>query len=181
MSSLYRWVDRIATWPGLALLLVGFVLCLYLFNERKKALEHKPLPDGRWCYSPAEAHAMLGNLREEGRAFYAKTQLTLDLAFPPIYSTLIALAIRGLFEPKSAKYLLLVPLATWAADWVENATTAYLAFTWTEGPVEAPVALVATAGTAAKWGLLFVTPVLLVGAAVCKLWHRKGAPPVAKT
>ena len=78
------------------------------------------------------------------RTLYAATGLTIDMAFPLAYGLLFAILLVRLFR---APFFLL-PLATAAADVLENATVAALALGYAGAP--SPLAWPAAAFTLVK-------------------------------
>ena len=166
----YNLVDRRGTWPMVALLFIVFILCAQGFEYRRKVLgyENQTL-DGRLWYSPVEARDFLQDIGERGRRIYAATELTLDILFPFVYGTLFAILLIRVFAPASAKYLVLVPLLTGAADLLENVSGAYLALQF-NGETSS-LTRVATLFTAAKFFLFSLSLILILAGAVASLWR----------
>ena len=74
------------------LLFALFCLCAGVFELRSRALGYanKAL-DGRWRgYSPEDVRKFFEAIGEDGRRLYARTERTLDVAFPIIYGSLFA-------------------------------------------------------------------------------------------
>src|SRR5437879_2395351 len=121
IAQLHKAFVWLATWPVVALLVVGFLLCQMGFAWRHKALgpTHE-VPDARLWYTPDDVRTFFDQIGDCGRQLYAFTQVTLDLANPLLYGTLFAVLIVRLF---GSRYPGLVPLPVAAADLLENATT----------------------------------------------------------
>jgi hypothetical protein len=184
-STLYKFVLRRAKWSILALLFVLFIVCSTLFtvregvltayrskevgDVRKLALPCRVL-DTRFCYSRQEAHEFLTEIGPSGRCLYGLTQLSLDAVFPACYGLLFAILIVRLYVQGWAECLLAAPLLTVLADWGENVTTAYLAFSWTEGVWDVPAATVAACFTVSKFVLILGT-LLVVAWGGCLRWR----------
>src|SRR5215210_5228743 len=141
LDFIYRQLDRFANWPVFIVLAVLWVLCYLGFRWRAKALNEyaggKEIVtfDGRYAYTPEEAHDLLEMMGERGRPFYAITQMTLDLIFPLIYGSLFLIAIYRLYGDPG--YLLLVPIIASVADLLENFTNTYLALSYRQGSAPA--------------------------------------------
>lgn len=176
---IYQQLDRIATWPIFALLVVLFILCTLGFQWRNRVIREiaghdVKLFDIRDSYTPDEAREMLKTIGERGRRIYAITQLTLDLVFPFIYGGLFVITLYKLYG--NPGYLLLVPLITVVADLLENLLTSYLALSYRTG-VANPVAQVASIFTTVKKSGLVVSVVLiLAGTAIWVGRYRRGNP-----
>jgi hypothetical protein len=174
---IYRQLDRIATWPVLALLVILFVLCSQGFQWRSTVMreiagQDVRLFDVRSSYTPDEARELLETIDERGRRIYAITQLTLDLMFPLIYGGLFVITLYKLYG--DPVYLLLVPLITVVADSLENLTTAYLALSY-KGMVS-PVARVASTFTVVKRsGLVISVALILAGIAIWAWRYRRAS------
>jgi hypothetical protein len=174
-GRLHAFVGRIATWPAVALLFIGFVLCTLGFTARSERLgNNPPLLDVRYWYAPADVKALFDKLGQDGLSFYALTEVTLDLAFPFIYGGLLLILIYRLLEPKPARILLLVPLVGMISDLLENFSIALMAWTYTGG---APgFASFATVFTLTKNSLVRLALVIvLVGAIRAMILKRTGA------
>ena len=174
LGGLHTFVGRIATWPAVALLFIGYVLCSLGFTARSDRLgNNPPLLDVRYWYNTASVQALFEKLGQEGRSFYALTEVTLDLAFPFIYGALLLVLIYRLFEPKPARILLLVPLVGMISDLLENVSVALMAWTYTGS--EPGFASVATLFTLAKNVLVRLALVtVLVGAIRAIILKRTG-------
>lgn len=173
---IYQQLDRIATWPIFALLVVLFILCILGFQWRGKVMREiaghdVKLFDVRDSYTPDEARELLKTIDERGRRIYAITQLTLDLVFPFIYGGLFVITLYKLYG--NPGYLLLVPLITVFADLLENLMTAYLALSY-KG-LASPVAQVASTFTTVKRsGLVIFVVLVLAGMAIWVWRYRRG-------
>ena len=127
------------------------------------------LLDSRSWYTPADAAALfeaLDQLDASARAVYAVTGLTIDMAFPVAYGLLFAILLVRLFR---APFFLL-PLATAAADMLENATVAVLALSYAGAP--SPLAWLAAAFTLLKALFGYAGLAATCVGAVRWLWKR---------
>jgi hypothetical protein len=172
-DGIYKRIERVATWPSVALLLILFLLCAQGFEWRRKTLGYGIQSlDARFWYSPDEASAFFDAIKANGQRVYAITQLTLDVAFPFIYGLLFAILLIHLYSQKRAKKLVLVPVLTASCDLLENITTAYLALRFKGQP--SPVAWAAAIFTSLKWALLILSLILIAVGAVVGIIHYKG-------
>jgi|GEM_PF-6792715 len=144
MKSFIRFFDRIADkkhlggWvAGLAVLslLIGGVV-MYMFGPGlDKYCQKYEAQDGihrlcqtqdgpRWSYTPDDAFNAISEFGPDGREFYAWGEVV-DLTYPVTYGLFFTLGIiyacRRLFgRGNGAQLLVLVALAGWLADWLEN-------------------------------------------------------------
>jgi hypothetical protein len=174
LGKLHAFAGRIATWPVLSLLFIGYVLCSLGFTARSDRLAgNPPLLDLRYWYGSADVQALFDKLGTAGRSYYALTEATIDLAFPFIYTGILLILIYRLFEPKPARVLLLIPLVGMLSDLLENASVVAMVSTYTGAPPG--VASVATVFTLAKGVLVRLAMVLvLVGAIRAIILRRTG-------
>ena len=146
-DSIRAMLERWAT-PRVALAALAVAAaCIAGLAWRRDRLGDLELLDSRGWYTPDEAAALfeaLDRLDPGARTVYAATGLTVDMAFPPAYGLLFAILLFRLFR---APFFLL-PLATAAADVLENATVAVLALSYASAP--APLAWLAAAFTLVK-------------------------------
>ena len=128
-AMLERWATRRVALAALAVA----AACIAGLVWRRDRLGGIELLDSRNWYTPGEAAALfdaLDRLDAGARTVYAATGLTIDMAFPLAYGLLFAILLFRLFR---APFFLL-PLATAAADVLENATVAALALSYAGAP-----------------------------------------------
>ena len=163
-------LDRWAT-PRVALAALAVaVACIAGLVWRQDRLGGLALLDSRTWYTPDEAAALfeaLDRLDAGARTVYAATGLTIDMAFPLAYGPLFAILLLRLFR---APFFLL-PLATSAADVLENATVAALALSYAGAP--SPLAWLAAAFTLVKALCGYAGLAATCAGAVRWLWRRR--------
>ena len=146
-ASIRAMLERWATWRVALTALAVAVACIAGLVWRRDRLGGLELLDSRSWYTPADAAALfeaLDALDAGARTLYAATGLTIDMAFPLAYGLLFAILLVRLFR---APFFLL-PLATAAADVLENATVAALALGYAGAP--SPLVWLAAAFTLVK-------------------------------
>jgi hypothetical protein len=128
-GMVYQMLVDSATWPRALLLLALFWLCVGVFELRARALGYaNKVLDARWRgYSPEDVRKYFEAIGEDGRRLYARTQRSLDVAFPIIYGSLFATLLILFYGPLGAKYLVLLPLLQVLMDFGENFTLSSLA------------------------------------------------------
>ncbi|HJU53202.1 MAG TPA: hypothetical protein VJ715_01475 [Pyrinomonadaceae bacterium] len=164
-DKLYEAVAGMVTWPRVALLFVLALLMMGVFELRRKALGTELLTlDGRKTgYTPREAGQVFEAIGSDGRALYANTELTLDLAFPLVYGSLMV-SLLILLYGRYAKYLVLVPAAAVLMDIAENVTIAIMIWVYNKQPEprpDPPLAKLSSVFTQAKWALSIISLVLI--------------------
>ncbi|MEZ6058194.1 MAG: hypothetical protein R3C01_15960 [Planctomycetaceae bacterium] len=105
----------------------------------------------------------LTTIGESGRRLYAWSEVTMDLAFPIVYGTLLAVWLYRRYSPQWSARLLWLPLTAAVVDILfENSITAYLAFTNQTDPSQ--LAYVAITASAIKFSGIIASILLgLVG------------------
>ncbi len=132
VERLTRLLDRLANWKTIVILiLIALPFNWVIFPMRSTRLKElsgksNPIIDVMYAYTPAQVYELIPAYGEQGRQFYAVTELTVDLAYPILYnlllSVLMAMIFRGAFSSGSQWHKLpLLPLASWLADYLENA------------------------------------------------------------
>lgn len=147
-------LEKIVTWKIAGILVILFILCSLGFAYREHKIGQEMF-DGCWfnfplkdCwYPPQHASKVLDEIGENGRNIYAITQVTLDFVFPFVYGGLVIILLFALYG--RVKYILLIPVLAVVLDFLENITTAYLAWRYEKG-VESPLTWFASSFTAGK-------------------------------
>ena len=140
----------------------GFQLRQIVFGDQVTTLDVRVLE----VYTPADVKALFDELGDDHRTIYAWTQVTLDLAYPLAYGVFLALLIVVVYREPWARRLVMIPCLGAGADWLENATSAMLAWSYT-GEVSA-LAWGASIFSFAKW-VLGLASVAIIGVGVV-LW-----------
>ena len=162
MYRLHRRISYLATWPVVALLLCGCVVCLACFQEVQKSLGHEnEILDTRGWYTPNDVARLYQDLGDR-RALYVASTMTIDVVFPLMYGLLLATFVVQLYASTHARFLLLLPLAGSIADLLENLTIAILMLC---GP--SSLSWFAAGLTAAKFALL-LTSLILIAVGGCR-------------
>jgi hypothetical protein len=156
------------------LLALVLLFSLVLFPARSRRLErlnNADLPNlDTWLgYTAQQAQALAAQYSPAARSYYATTELTLDLAFPLVYSAwlLITLSsIRRMLALHSgwSVWAWQLPYAVLAADLLENTAIAILF--WGYPTQLASVAWAASLFSALKWLLGALCLGLVIGGAL---------------
>jgi hypothetical protein len=165
MISLLHLLHRIANWKTLIVLLALYVSfpAYWLTNAEAtiNQLAGKPIGpiDLTFGINPARTLAMVAEYGPAARAFYARTELTLDLIYPLVYSWLLAVLLMMLFRNKTNR-LILLPFFTLVADYLENIAIVTLLTTYPTQSIA--VAVLCELVKVAKW-LSFGGSIVLIG------------------
>jgi hypothetical protein len=133
-SGFPRRLEALASGPLLVVLLVVYLpfYGLYFRSDlpfslpyAKAACQGLPVLDTRWGYSPDVAYRYLTACGAAGRAAVRNQQLA-DVLYPVLYSLVLSgvmLLVLKHWAPRATalSLVVLVPLATWALDYMENA------------------------------------------------------------
>jgi hypothetical protein len=141
-------------------------------------------------YGAAEALATAEALGPAGRRLYATLELTMDVAYPALYTTLFCLLLSwalqraapagggdGRSSGRGVHALALLPLLVAGADLLENAAIVTLLLA--PPPAASAAAHVAGPLTALKWALLGLVAACLLAALGAAAWRslRGGGAP----
>lgn len=154
MKTIYSFLKRINSWWVFFLLLIGFFLCQQGFRWRSQWLtrveiaakpassenhERSPnssvrprlekAPDAVLWKTATELEAFFVAIGPETSRRYAFSEISLDVAFPLIYGTLISLLICKTWPEPIAIRLIALPLAAIVFDLSENILHASRGFT----------------------------------------------------
>ncbi len=181
LDAAYELSLRNATWSTVAILIFPFVLCLQGFEWRRRALGVQvKILDARFGYNRQDVHDLFASMSQCARRLYAKTEMTLDLIFPPAYGGLLIALTANLIESPIGKYAVAVPALAVLFDWTENAIIAYLAWTFesrTSGNKISLFVAIASASTRAKTVLGGISVLIVLGSALAHIFN---IPPIVR-
>lgn len=126
-------------------------------------------------YSPAYLAEVLGTYGEAGRSAYASSLMSLDMLFPISYGIFFALLVRRVYKNLNVPVglvnaMIVMPLLSWALDWIENSTFVYLISVYPVQPLA--VAQFVSLVTLIKVSLYALTIISLVfGSAL--MWKQR--------
>jgi len=130
------------------------------------------LLDGRGWYSPADVANVFTHLAGNGNLeLYRRTELTLDLLYPVVYTALFLGLINRLLP--EARKRLLIPVAAFVCDIGENLLIANLAASWDGSTPAASIVTLASSFTLAKWTATALSLFVVLDGVV----RRLAAPP----
>ncbi|MCK5688455.1 hypothetical protein KAI87_04250 [Myxococcota bacterium] len=137
-------------------LLFNIVLFPALFPS---GAQSEPI-DLQFAYTPQTAYQLIENYGDDTRHTYLIGELTVDAAYPIIYSLLLSFILFVLFKNHK---LALAPFLILFADYGENLGIVIMLWTWPQKLVS--VAWVTSFFTTLKWILVLgVVTMILVGA-----------------
>ena len=161
-----RLVKSLSSAKSFAVLLVAYLIFVALLMPglASSAAGSGPL-DLLFSYSPAEAFARVESYGAAGRRAYAIGSLTLDTAYPLIYTALFMVIIMQLTRgPESAPHprekLALIPLATLIFDLGENLSIVAMLSAYPQ--THQWVAKLASLFTSLKWVSAGITIALII-------------------
>jgi hypothetical protein len=154
LTKLTTALSKISSLRVLVVLIALYlVFVLYLFPNSAYESAAGPL-DLKFTYTPDTAYKTLEAFGEEGRAQYARGAMTIDLAYPVVYTLMFAvwltLVLKNApqkFNPKGTVPLL--PLTVFIFDLTENAGVIALIKTYPDR--HDAVAWATSFATTSKW------------------------------
>lgn len=124
-----HWLEPMTSWHAFVFLLGAFLLCAAVFRHRAALLNGATTPDGQMLkLSFDDLFAIIARMTPADRKLYAYTECTLDVAFPIIYSHLLAIAMLLGFGAggMAVRVFATLPLVAAGCDLVENYSVAWL-------------------------------------------------------
>jgi hypothetical protein len=167
-TKLSTFFYRIASWKTLLLAVALYIpfpaYILKNLEVRMNALAGQKIGpiDLLFGYDPGRVSHMVSAYGSEGRAIYAQGLLTIDIAYPIIYTSLCCIIFSLLFRNKTYtpfRLVNVVPVIVQAFDLLENACIVYLLKTYPQS--SAAVASFCSVFTNLKW-LTFLIVIALI-------------------
>ncbi len=128
--------------------------------QREQSGNSTPPLDLEFAFSPQKAYESVESYGETGRKLYAISALTIDIAYPIIYSTFFAFLILYLLNKAylyntKLKKIALLPFGAAIADFFENSGIATMLLAY---PARSDtVALFTSLANTLKWALVTAT------------------------
>ncbi len=179
-------VQRISTWPVFWLFLVMYLV--FAFALMPLLATSSDIPAGTtapldllFSYPPEVAFAHVQSLGEAGRNLSAVMHLTLDVAYPIVYSLLFAVILcmtlrylaAGTAWAARTKWLPLLPFVILDFDLLENFGISYLMMAWPQQPET--IAKLTSFATSGKWSLVVLVLSLVLLLSLLALFKRLSA------
>lgn len=144
MTVFANLLDRIASWKSLLLLLVVYLSFPAYWLKNAEATINQlagktigPI-DLTVGFDPARTRRMVADYGPAARAYYVRTELTLDLIYAVVYSLLFAVILTLLFRDRAYRpfrWVALLPFLSLLFDYLENAAIVGLLTTY---PIQSP-------------------------------------------
>ena len=135
-------LDRLTNWKSVLIIflvaVVGFNVILFPWRSRMmQDLAGRPVGiiDTMYAYNPDQVYKTIPIYGDEGRLFYALTELTIDLVYPILYNLFLLLTMTLVFRQALAgdsvlQKLRYLPLAVWISDYAENTCITLLLYSY---------------------------------------------------
>lgn len=133
MTKLITFVDRLANWRGIGILLVSYALVfgaiIATLSQLTTLTGGTGILDFDIGYSLERVQEVFDSYGEAGFALYGRIQL-LDLINPAIYSLLFSCFIYILWKSRKYDWFVIIPLVAGLLDYAENLTLYLLSSTY---------------------------------------------------
>lgn len=134
--------------------------------------------DLQFCYSPSQAMDILSNYNENARKFTATFSYLADTVYPVAYTFLYVMALAWVFKnirnlPAMYRHIHLFPVLAAVADLMENAFVGAMMHSYPD--ISDSIVYTASFFTSAKWCLVAVQTIILLGGIVQLLVQRFSA------
>ncbi|SOD96107.1 hypothetical protein [Spirosoma fluviale] len=169
LSALSTFFYRISSWKTLLLGIALYVpFPAYMFKNleaRMNALAGQAVGpiDLLVGYDPARIQQMIEMYGPEGRSVYAQGELTIDIAYPFIYTFLFCVILTLLFRHRkynSFRLVNVLPVGILVSDLLENSCIVYLLKAFPDSPYV--IASLCSVLTNLKWTVTMIVLGLVV-------------------
>ena len=165
MTALSNFLLRIANWKSLAasfaayMLFVGFILKNAETRINELAGKTVGIIDLTFGFNPQKTLDMAAAYGDAGRAFYARTEMTADVAYPIVYAFFFGIILTMLYRNRSSLRFHLLPFAALLFDYAENVNIVTLLHSYPQQSMT--VATLCEIFKGSKW-LIFGAVILLI-------------------
>lgn len=141
METLHQFLNRIANLKTFFVLLAAYVVFPgYILKNAEVNINQfagKPIGpiDLTFGLNPSKTLEMVAAYGEQGRAYYAQGEMTMDVIYPIVYTFLFAVILTLLFRNKPYtpfRYVNLLPFVTMLFDFIENVFIVMLLYRYPE-------------------------------------------------
>ena len=176
MKKLSTLLERFSSWKRLvALIVIYMVFNAYLFKNAEReimALAGKSVGiiDLTFGFDPDKTLQMVEDYGDAARAYYAKIEMTTDVAYPIVYTLLFGIILSLLYRNTSYNWVNTVPLACLLFDLLENVTIVTLLSNYPEQ--SSTVAALCETFKLLKWISFGAVILLVIFGAVVRIKSR---------
>ena len=165
MKTLSNFLNRIASWKSLVIFfLLYMVFAGYVLQNAEKeivALAGKPVGiiDLTFGFNPQKTLMMVAEYGDDARSYYARTEMTVDILYPVVYSFLFGIILTILYRGSSRSWVNTLPFVCLLFDYLENITIVILLTTFPQQSLA--IAVLCELFKLLKW-LAFGSVILLI-------------------
>ncbi|HKO57803.1 MAG TPA: hypothetical protein VJ276_18185 [Thermoanaerobaculia bacterium] len=173
VEALWDRLARIASfWTFLALFALSTIFTVFFFNPLGEAYGGEKSLDGHTMgFSPHYARERFARFTDAQLSVYLGQESTVDLIFPIVYSSMLAVAVAGLGRrARVPHWLVILPFAAALADYGENLSVIVMILRHRARlPLPELTLLFGSISSHLKWLLLTLSLAAVVWAAVARL------------
>jgi len=136
MNNLSTFIERLSNWKFFILFIAlyiffsGYVLKNAEAKINDLAGKKIGVIDLMIGFDPAKTLSMVSEYGDAARAYYARTEMTADVAYPIIYAFLFGIILSFLYRKKSISKINVLPFITMLFDFAENVSILTLLFSF---------------------------------------------------
>ncbi len=136
MKTLSTFLNRIASWKSLLIFLAIYLLFngYILKNTESKIIElagkSVRIIDLTFGFNPQKTLMMVSEYGDAARSFYARTEMTTDIAYPIVYAFLYGIILSLLYRKTSYAWVNVLPFIGLFFDYLENINIVILLITY---------------------------------------------------
>lgn len=182
MQAISPFLNRIANWKTLVCFLgiYIFFVAVILKNAENRINELAGktvgIIDLSTGFNPQKTLDMVAAYGDAGRAYYARTEMTADVAYPIVYAFFFGIILTLLYRGKRANLVNVLPFIALAFDYAENVMIVLLLKSFPQQSY--PMAVLCEVFKTGKWIAFGASIAFISGGLVLKLVdlmkNRKG-------
>ncbi len=173
MQAISQFLNRIANWKtfvfflGCYIFFVAVILKNAEIRINELAGKTVGIIDLTVGFNPQKTLDMVAAYGDEGRAYYARTEMTADVAYPIVYAFFFGIILTMLYRGKRSNWVNVLPFVALAFDYAENGILVTLLKSFPQQSY--PMAVVCEVFKMGKWMAFGASVVLILGGLVLKL------------
>ena len=136
MYKLSTFIERLASWKIFTIFLALYIFFVsYILKNAENKINELAgkkigVIDLTFGFDPNRTLSMVSEYGDSARAYYAKVEMTADVAYPIIYAVLFGIILSFLYRRKQFSRINVLPFITMLFDYAENVNVVSLLYSF---------------------------------------------------